>query len=135
MKIHVNQDGSFDLDVTEMDMLSNTTLDGIGRVVRSLNKKDENGHAGKKIVFLQKIFADTLECFRLYPDGLTSPEVASLMNMSDRQGTASSRCNRLCKMGLILRRAGHHGYQLAPDIDRYDIRITDADRRGNHKIG
>ena len=114
MKIHFNEDGTFDAEGEPEEVAK---LISIQRNAANDHKKE------KQVVFLRKEFIEVLEYFRNFPEGLTSPQVAELTGTKSN-GTASSRCNHLAKMGLIIRRNGHNGYQITPDIASFDIRTT-----------
>ena len=114
MKIHFNEDGTFDADGEPEE---------VAKLI-NLQRNEANGDKGERqVVFLRKEFIEVLECFRSFPEGLTSPQVAE-MTGTRSNGTASSRCNHLAKMGLIVRRNGHNGYQITPEIAKFDIRTT-----------
>jgi hypothetical protein len=94
------------------------------KLVMAAESPRQNGSA--KTVFLKKQFLAVLDLFKQFPQGLNSSEIGSLLEIPD--GTAGSRCARLAKMGLIVRRNGHHGYLLSDNFDSYHIVETSREQ-------
>ena len=118
MKLHFNPDGSYEVDADPEEAIKFIQLQ------RGDHAGEQNG---KKVVFLNEDLVATLDCFRNFPEGLTSPEVAELIG--GPAGTSSSRCNQLAKKNLIIRRNGHNGYVISPDIHQFDIRTPRSKKR------
>ena len=77
------------------------------------------GNAAKEFVFLGEKEKELFDVFTQFPEGLHTAEAAALIGI-DKE-IASSRCYILKIKGVLVRREGHWGYVVSPDIDKYEI--------------